>query len=313
MLEKIGVTVVKINLPFRLNHVNCFLAQGEEGWTIIDAGLHRPETKAQWQEALDGKEVKNIYVTHYHPDHFGYAGQLQKETGARVSMYKTEADTAVRMWEKPSLDALMGHYEVCHVPEKEGLKMQANTAEFVPLIQPYPTFDHYFEIGEKVTFGQLQYEVLLAPGHSDGMVTFYNKEESILFSADHILPRITPNISYWFHGDPNPLKTYLQSLEQYEKLDIGYVIPSHGLPFEHANKRIKEIRLHHEERLEKLLAIVKEHHSVYEACKQLFNFELTVHEMRFALGETVAHLQYLTSEGQCRKEIIDGKWHYFSK
>lgn len=311
MLENLGVTVVKIDLPFRLNHVNCFLAEGEEGWTVIDAGLHRPETKSHWQEVLAGKDVKNIYVTHYHPDHFGYSGQLQKETGARVSMLQSEAETALRAWEKPSLDALMGHYAICNVPEKEAIEMADNTAEFVPFVTPYPTINHHFQIGEKVKIGRLEYEVMLAPGHSDGMVAFYNAEESVLFSADHILPRITPNISYWFHGDSNPLRTYLQSLEQYEQLNIGYVIPSHGLPFENGSKRMNEIRAHHNERLDALLTIIKSKHSIFEACMALFDFTLTIHELRFALGETAAHLEYLVSKGECRKKIVDGKWLYF--
>ena len=132
--------------------------------------------------------------------------------------------------------------------------MVSNTAEFQQLVTPQPTIDHYFVENEKVPIGRYEYEVIAAPGHSDGMVCFYNAEKSVLLSADHILPKITPNISYWFHGDDNPLQSYLTSLEQMKKLDVDYVIPSHGKPFYGANDRIDELLKHHEERLEETIA-----------------------------------------------------------
>ncbi|WP_307190216.1 MBL fold metallo-hydrolase [Geomicrobium sp. JCM 19039] len=83
MLEELGIQSLRLNLPLRLNHVNVFLAEGVEGWTIIDAGLHNDETVAAWAPLLKGKDITNIIVTHYHPDHFGYAGALQQKTGRK--------------------------------------------------------------------------------------------------------------------------------------------------------------------------------------------------------------------------------------
>src|SRR5699024_1925065 len=96
------------------------------------------------------------------------------------------------------------------------------------------------------------------PGHADGMVTFYNKEKNVLLSTDHILPKITPNISYWFHGNPDPLASYLHSLDEIKKLDADFVIPSHGKPFHGANERIEEIKSHHEDRLTETLEAIRQ-------------------------------------------------------
>ena len=65
----------------------------ENGWTLIDAGLNNASTRELWAEQLRGKEVTDLFITHYHPDHFGYAGGLQQKTKARVSMTKTDAET----------------------------------------------------------------------------------------------------------------------------------------------------------------------------------------------------------------------------
>src|SRR5690625_3480770 len=80
LLEKLGVQLIKLDLPFRLNHVNCFLAEGEQGWAVIDAGLHNEATVKRWEQALAGKVVTDLYVTHYHPDHFGYIGGLDRKS-----------------------------------------------------------------------------------------------------------------------------------------------------------------------------------------------------------------------------------------
>lgn len=311
MLEQLGIKLVRLDLPFRLNHVNCFLAEGERGWTVIDTGLHNDHSIKRWEEELAGKEVTDIFVTHYHPDHFGYAGGLQQKTGAKVSMPQNDAENGLKVWTDEFLDELHGHYALAGIPKDVATAMIENTREFVPRVTPYPKIDHYFKEGELLVIGKFQYEVLFTPGHSDGLIVFYNREKNVLLSTDHILPKITPNISYWFHGDPNPLGTYLQSLEKIWKLDVDFVVPGHGRPFYGANERIKAIRKHHEDRLMKTLEALREKRTVFQVSKQLFPKIETIHETRFAIGETVAHLEYLRNQGECKRERLNGQYVYF--
>jgi glyoxylase-like metal-dependent hydrolase (beta-lactamase superfamily II) len=188
--------------------------------------------------------------------------------------------------------------------------MLGNTADFIPLVSPLPTINHFFVEGEKVQIGRFEYEIVFTPGHSDGMVCFHNKERSVLLSADHILPKITPNISYWHHGNENPLAAFLHSLDKTRKLDAEFVIPSHGKPFYGANERIDELKKHHEERLEETLGAITSASTVYEVCERLFKRPLTIHETRFAVGETLAHLEYLRYAGESRREKSGERWIY---
>lgn len=245
MLEELGLKLIRLDLPFRLNHVNCFLAEGHKGFQVIDTGLHNKETVERWQQELSGKPVSDIFITHYHPDHFGYAGGMQEMTGADVFMSKIDADAGQKAWQNSFLETLYENYLLTGIKEETAAKMTKNTEEFVPSVTPYPYIDHYFQEGEMVQIGTYTYEVFFTPGHSDGLVTFYNKEKNVLLSTDHILPKITPNISYWFHGDPNPLDSFLTSLEKIRKLNADFVIPSHGKPFYGANERIDQIEAHH--------------------------------------------------------------------
>lgn len=310
MLEQLGIEIITHRLPFRLNHVNCFLAEGEDGYVVIDTGLHNDETVTRWNNALGNRNVSDLLITHYHPDHFGYAGALQEKYGARLSMSQIDAENSRSAWGDELLNNLLKKYKQSGIPENISNEMVENTKSFIPRVTPYPKVDHYYEEYEKIKIGNYEYEVIFTPGHSDGLVTFYNEEKNVLISTDHILPRITPNISYWFYGDQNPLKTYLNSLEKVEKLDADYVIPSHGKPFYNANKRIEEIIEHHHERLEETLEKINGNHTIHRICDELFDFELTIHETRFAIGETIAHLEYLRQRGELTRSEVDGIWHY---
>ncbi|QKY70062.1 MBL fold metallo-hydrolase [Lentibacillus sp. CBA3610] len=311
MLEEYGLKCITLDLPFRLDHVNCFLAEGEHGWTVIDTGLHNEQTVKRWEEELSGKDVTDIIVTHYHPDHFGYAGGLQLKHNARVHMTDIDFQAATKAWDQPFLDTLSQNYLLAGIPEDTAEAMLTNTKDFVPLVIPYPEVNQFLQDGDTISIGKHHFEVIATPGHSDGLVTFYNHDNNMLLSTDHILPKITPNISYWFHGEPDPLARYLESLDKIKQRDADFVVPSHGEPFFGANDRIEEIKSHHDKRLDQTLLAIGSGASIYQISQQLFRKRLTVHEMRFAVGETLAHLEYLRNKGECHRELNGGTYWYY--
>src|SRR5690625_2304094 len=310
MLEQLGFNMVTIPLPFRLNHVNCFIAEGENGYIIIDTGLNNEDASKVWNEVIENKPIEKIIITHLHPDHYGYAGELQQLTNAPVSITKIDAETAKYVWEDQPLKALKEDYSRSNVPEKIADGIIDITKQFVPYVSPLPSVEHYFNEGDMIYLSGNCYEVIFTPGHSDGLICLYNKEKNVLFSTDHILPKITPNISYWFYGKENPLSDYEKSLQKIKKLNAGFVIPSHGKPFYDANERIKQIWAHHLERFDMTLEALGKVNSVFEVCHYLFEQELNVYEYQFAIGETLAHLEYLRGKGECARELIGGKWYY---
>lgn len=309
-LNTYGLQLVRVDLPFRLNHVNCFLAENETGWTLIDTGLYNEETKNMWDDVLKKKEITEIIVTHEHPDHIGSAGFLQNKYEVEVYMSKTTYESSTYFLKEERLSNLQKSYKMSGVPSDVINKLLKENENMKQRVHPLPIVNRYLVENELVSIGEYQYEIIFTPGHADGLITLFNKEHNVLISTDHILPKITPNISYWFHGDPNPLKTYIESLNKIKKLDAEVVIPSHGYPFYNANERIDEIIAHHDERLNMTLEIVKHGGTVYDMTNKMFNKKLTSHEMRFAIGETIAHLEYLKYKGECTREEINGVWSY---
>jgi glyoxylase-like metal-dependent hydrolase (beta-lactamase superfamily II) len=289
--------------------VNCFFAEGARGWTVIDAGLNTEVSRDVWKPYIEKHDVTDIILTHYHPDHFGYAGTLQQLTNAEVWMTEVDEEAGLSYWEPDSMKVVNESYGTCGLPDNLSQELTTDEQSFNARVKPYPKVNHYLSEGMKILFGNYEYEVIFTPGHSDGLVTFFNKENSILFSTDHILPKISPNISYWFRGIPNPLEAFFKSLEKIKLLDVDYVIPSHGKPFRNANKRIEELLAHHEERLEQAFESIKQPATIYQVNGQLFK-NLNIHETRFAVGETLAHLEYLYHKNQCKKNLENGTWYY---
>lgn len=311
MIHELGIEMKRLALPYRLNHVNCFLAKGESGLSLIDVGIHDERTEQFWKQERALKEIKTIIISHYHPDHYGYAGRLQQKIDAKVWMPEVDVKISQKAWSKAGLDELWSSYNLAGIPSNIGVEMLTNYKEYIPQILPEPTIQHFIEEGEKIVFGNYEYEVLFTPGHSPGLVTFYNPEKNVLLGTDHLLGRITPNISYWLRTNTNPLQEYLSSLRKIEALSVDYVLPSHGSPFYDANTRISAIRKHHEIRLEETLFSIKSGGTVYEACLSLFkDKDLDIHGLRSAMGETFSHLEFLLLNGDCLKEERNGTWWY---
>ena len=309
-LERLGINMITIPLPFRLNYVNCFIAEGKNGYTIIDAGLHDEAAIQAWDPVIKGRKVNDIIITHVHPDHSGYAGGLQEKTGANLSMTKTDANGFEKIWTPSALPQLQRDYELAAVPENISKGIIDISKNFAPKTLPWPKVNHFLQEGDIFPFGTGEYEVLHTPGHSEGLVVFYNQKDNVLLSTDHILPRITPNISYFFYGETNPLQSFEDSLRKVKKLNAEFVIPSHGKPFYDANKRIEEIWEHHLERFEITLEAIKGGATVFEVCEVLFPFELNTYDYQFAIGEAIAHLEYLRAKNECTRTVNQGVWVY---
>lgn len=310
MLDRLQIERIQLPLPFRLNHVNCFLAEGETGYTVMDTGLHHRKTADTWREVLQDKQVKRLLLTHLHPDHCGYAGQLQRETGAAAWMTETDALALHQIWQEKALAILAKDYVQAALPEAIASEIIEMTGEFPPAVMPLPEIHHYLQEGESIELGKGVFEVVFTPGHSDGLICLYDRKNSVLFSTDHILPNITPNISYWFYGEKNPLQSFQDSLEKVKKLDAGYVIPSHGEPFENANARIDALWRHHEERLAFVLEKARGGKTVFAMCREMFPRELSPYDYQFAIGETIAHLEYLRNKQLLQCELYQGVWVY---
>jgi glyoxylase-like metal-dependent hydrolase (beta-lactamase superfamily II) len=134
-----------------------------------------------------------------------------------------------------------------------------------------------------------------------------------MICGDHVIPQISPNVSY-LPGelDENPLSSFLQSLEAIGRYDVAYAYPGHREPFEKFGLRAQELLQHHESRLELMRGMLADRpQTAYEVCRHTFGNKLTIHQLRFALSETLAHLIYMREAGAVRQIEQDAIFTFY--
>jgi len=302
-----GIWQVKVPLPFPLQWVNAYvIIGGEGGITLIDPGLHTSAGVDRWEEArrkigFQWSDVVSIVLTHHHPDHYGLAGWMQERTGAPVLMSDEAWHQARMLWSEEmtasTSSALLAMFAAHGLPRDKHAAMREHLDSFIPLVSPQPAGIRAVSYGERVLLGDTIYEAIHTPGHASGHLSFYHAESGRLFCGDHVLPRISPNVSLLPFGDEDPLGTYLDSLRQAQRLPVKLAFPGHRDPFPHYNERVGAILEHHQERLEQIRTLMAEPRTGYEVCLALFGDQLSMHQLRFALSETLAHLVYLELRG----------------
>lgn len=303
------IWMVPIPIPIPLKYVNCYLCRGPSGWTLVDTGFHDALAGEAWPRAMAElgirpQDIDRILITHYHPDHMGGAGWLQELTGAPAYMHDLELRQVQLFWG-------MGMAE-----QAEALKlffaaegMPAETADAIARhhhhqwgnVMPLPVLEP-IAAGSAFRIGAAEYEVLWLPGHSDGLAVFWNAASGILVANDMILDKITPNVSLWPGCRPNPLADYLESLTRVEGLGAKLALTGHRNLITDVTGRAGAIRQHHDERLDRMAGVCQtstEGATAWQVCEQVFEpGTLTIHQVRFAMSETLAHLVFMEQQGR---------------
>jgi glyoxylase-like metal-dependent hydrolase (beta-lactamase superfamily II) len=297
---------VRLPLPFALNHVNCYLLADDDGWTMFDTGLDRPEIRTAWEDALNDLEVEpqeihQIVLTHMHPDHFGLAGYFQAITGAPVIISPREAELAHEVWMENSwrLDAVAEYWRMGGIPTDVRGVIARQTEKLRQMTMPHPSELVLLEPGATVEMGRRTFRAIHAPGHSDGQLIFYSEADRLMLCGDQVLKTITPNIGVWPSTQPDPLGRYLDSLHELAQLKVDLALPGHGSTFTGWHERLSRLEVHHAERLDAVREAAFGGATALDVAHRIFNFDaFSEHEVRFAVAETMAHLDYLTARGQ---------------
>lgn len=311
-----GVEWLCMPLPFALNHVNLWLLADGEGYTAIDTGIALDEVKVAWKSALAERRLMRSIVTHSHPDHLGLAAWLEAETGAPLWMTQGEYLVAHMIREQIggySAAAMLELFLAHGLDETraEALRRRGNAYKTgVPAIPK-----HYRRIldGQIIPIGGREWRVIVGYGHAAEHASLYCAELGILISGDMLLPRISTNVPVLACSpDDNPLKLFLESIDAFRALPPDtLVLPSHGRPFRGLHARVDELHAHHANRCEVLLAACAEKMSATELIPVLFDRDIPdPHQVMFAMGEAIAHLNLLETQGRLVRTIERGITRY---
>lgn len=319
-----GVKWLRMPLPMALDHINLYLLEDDDGWWIIDTGIALGATQELWERifatGLGDKPVKAVLSTHFHPDHIGMAGWLCERW--QVPFYMTRAEylsglAFSRMQrEHYNWDSARYLQRAGYTPEQIEQARQRFSG-FGGYVKPMPTAYHRLVDGASLSIGGRRWRVVVGRGHSPEHACLYSDALNILISGDQVIPKITSNVSV-MDGEPeaNPLKEWLASHERF--LDLlpadALVLPAHNAPFRGLHARLRRLIEHHEEHLLALEeACVDATPTAMDLLPVLFKRTLDEHVIGMALGECIAHLNYLQQRGQLAREINDdGHYTYRS-
>jgi glyoxylase-like metal-dependent hydrolase (beta-lactamase superfamily II) len=324
-----GLRWLRMPLPFALDHINLWLLEDGPGWTIVDCGIATDITRDLWEQifaAPPGGEQPGVHswafqatrvlVTHHHPDHAGLAHWLCERFGVTLWMSQAEYLTAHAIRENVAgytPDNLLGMYRRNGLPGEDLKKMSVRGNRYRLAVPEFPHNYRRIMDGDEVRIGGRGWRVIMGYGHAPEHAALYCSELGVLISGDMVLPKISTNISVWsIDPDGNPLKQFLDSLKRYAGLpNDTLVLPSHGLPFRGLRERIEQLEEHHLQHFRELYEACAQPLSAFEAIPTLFQRELDMHQLYFAMGEAMAHLHYLFYQGSLRRQTgADGVIRY---
>ena len=298
-----------------LKSLNSYIFLSDKRTLIIDTGFNM---KACMDAFMRGVEELNIdlkntdlLLTHMHADHSGLADDL-RELGCKVFISKTDGELINQF--RTSAQTVFKEFNTALDLDKDDLKMSSKEFgksttklfEYCPLVE-----------GDVIEVGSYALEVVDVPGHTPGHIALYERKNKLLFSGDHILNEITPNITFWDY-DIDSLGTFIDSLKKVYEFDIDLVFPAHRSIVTDYRKRIVELIEHHKERLDEISKIIREGRKTASQTAAKMHWDLSYDTWEdfpgtqkwFASGEAMSHLEHLVFKGDAQR-IKDNESVYY--
>jgi glyoxylase-like metal-dependent hydrolase (beta-lactamase superfamily II) len=262
-VEELAADLWSIPVPIPnnpLRYVNSYAFASGGGLVLLDTGW--PADTA-WEALVAGlasigagvTDVRGALISHMHFDHAGLIGRLREASGAWIAMHP--ADSVV-ITESALLDPgrmverQVAFLRVLGASAEEALGSPWAFQVLASMGRP----DRELSDGDLADVPGWRLRAVHTPGHTPGHLCFVDEGSQRLFAGDHILPRITPNISVHAVERVHPLADYLESLAKVRDLDVDEVMPAHEWRFRGLAQRADDIADHHERRLTELLTAI---------------------------------------------------------
>lgn len=321
--QRITATVTCVALPLPLPDlevVNTYVVEGSDGLTLIDPGWAYPPAEDTLVAALHQlrysvSDVRRIAVTHQHWDHYSLGVLWRNRHGMELVLGSGE---------RHSLESFARQPDAVHPAMVDGL-IRAGAPQLAQQIaalewEPYERDvafdppDRWLHDGEVLERGGGSLVVRETPGHTRGHVVFEDPGQQLIFSGDHLLPRITPSIAFERAPERLPLRSYLDSLTLMLNLPDARMLPAHGHTAGQTRARAQELIAHHRQRLDQVTELIGAGYTTSLEVAEQMRWtrrerrlgDLDIVHRTTAVLEVAAHLDLLADRGELRATDQDG-------
>lgn len=317
-----GIERIQTPLPFPPSHINSYVIPGRET-VLIDTGI---KTEAAWKALNEGlaaiglkiTDIRHLLVTHGHIDHFGQAKRIQDASGCHIYAHELERyHMEANFQERSTPDSPIFEFFQEWGVEKELVERAFSGQRAEGVVRDNVKIDHAWTDGEVLQFPQVRLKCIWVPGHAVGHTVLLEEQRGILFSADHLLPDISPVPLLNFPDASKKEKTrslvdYVQSLYKVRNLAVTVALPSHGEPIPDIRALIDSYALHRNRRYLKIRNILEEKGpmTAYQVSEHVFNPDRAKMLMHLTMSETVGFLELLEADGILKIEKRDGLLYY---
>lgn len=310
---------LRLPLPMALDHVNCYLLEDDEGWSIFDCGLWNAPTLAIWEGLLAGplarKPILRLIVSHHHIDHIGMAGWFQARGvtlhmtrlawlyGRMLSLDVQEGPTPEQMafWRGAGLS-----------DERLGARAHQRPSNAADVTHPMPLGFVDVQEGQIFHMAGRDWQARIGHGHAPSHITLWADE--IILGGDQLLPGISANLgAYATEPLADPVGEWLQSCRAFLPFARAdhLVLPGHKLPYYGLPFRLHQMVENHISALDRLMDFLVSPKTAVECFPLLFKRKIGPEVEGLALAEAMAHLNHLFLQGKIRRvQNAQGAWLY---
>lgn len=321
-----GVHWMRLSMPFRLDHINVWGIETEDGWVLVDTGLNSPDTVADWLAMMKhgplARPLQGIYATHMHPDHIGLVGWFTRRTGASLHMSRLEYLSCRVMHSDTNREAppdgVLFHRRAGW-PESAIEGYRSRFGSFGKHIHALPESFVRLQDGQQLRLGEHTWRVITTGGHSPEHACLYCPDLKLLISGDQVLPKISSNVSV-FASEPqaNPMQEWYESLDKLKDAVPGdvLVLPSHNEPFYGLHERLVSLKSGQDRALDRLIQCLSTGpQRVVDTFSALFGRligEEDPQQMSLATGEAMACVNFLISKRIVKYAVDENNVAWYS-
>lgn len=288
---------------------------------LIDTGVGtsqaREALKNQIETAgVNPSEIKHVILTHLHGDHVGLVDFVRSISAARVYAHFSVKDMQNEMAESWKGLFKEAQNELKMLGGAGYLSLFGRFERFLRRPRPFTEIDEALDDAEDIMLDGSSLKVFWTPGHAPEHICLYDEERRILYSGDHVLPRITSHISLHTFQRRDPLREYLDSLDRLKGLPVDAVLPAHEHIFHDLDGRIQELKLHHASRCDEIKGSIRNREKTVFQISEEVSWDtkpwsqMDFWSKRMAAAETLAHLVYLRNKGEVEEKLKDGILYY---